>query len=573
MKSLIFKKLTIISDLQKKAAQFEFSDRYNLIIADGKNSVGKSSVVKNLFWCFGCDPRFDPKWKSLNCKVLLEFSVSGKSYWVARDTNRFFLSEDGRKYKIFSSIGGKFSEKISEILNFNALLPEREDEKVVVPPPSFYFLPFYIDQKQSWANAWNGFDRLGQFKDWKKVIIPYHTGMIKKDYFDVTEEIYATKREKTFVKVEIEQYDTAIGVVDEFVPPIETTLSIDEFSKIQEELKNDILKLHQTQELLFEELASFKADKAHLQSQLYIAEEAVSDLQKDYDFAESSGDELECPTCGVVHDNSLVSRFSILKDKEQAEQVVKRLTKEFKKSDKQVSTKESELLTVREKITELNDKYYQSDKGESISLQNILDSVAAHSVKHKVESHKNTKHIEFNSLDKKEKELTKGRAENSKSSRKSVRERFQELFPSYTAKLKAFGVDSGKIKSPENHSKVAQSGGGAESTRAMLAYYISVYNLIAEYGEEVVGPLVIDTPNQHEQAAKHYQSIVSLIMNDTPSKSQIFLCGMDSEKLSLMKESGKIIKLEKEHSLLQSSIYEEASDSIHWIFELTDGDV
>ncbi len=103
----------------------------------------------------------------------------------------------------------------------------------------------------------------------------------------------------------------------------------------------------------------------------------------------------------------------------------------------------------------------------------------------------------------------------------------------------------------------------------MLAYYISVYNLIAEFGEEVVSPLVIDTPNQHEQAARHYESIVSLIMNNTPKDSQIFLCGMDSDKLDAMKAAGKTIKLHKEHSLLQSSNYEEASKKMHWIFEST----
>ncbi len=129
MKSLIFKKLTIISDLQKKAALFEFSKRYNLIVADGKNSVGKSSVVKNIFWCFGCDPRFDTKWKSLNCKVLLEFTVSGKNYWLARDNSRLFLSDDGEKYDCFSSISGEFSKRISKIVHFNALLPGREDGK------------------------------------------------------------------------------------------------------------------------------------------------------------------------------------------------------------------------------------------------------------------------------------------------------------------------------------------------------------------------------------------------------------------------------------------------------------
>src|SRR5690606_38371885 len=121
MKTLRFKKLTIISSLQKKARQLEFSDRYNLILAEGTNSVGKSSVVKNLFWCFGCEPRFDDKWNGLSCKVIVEFEVGSKKYWIARDDKRFFVSEDGIKYKSYTGLSGGFSQKISEIVNFNAL--------------------------------------------------------------------------------------------------------------------------------------------------------------------------------------------------------------------------------------------------------------------------------------------------------------------------------------------------------------------------------------------------------------------------------------------------------------------
>lgn len=195
MRTLKFKKLTIISNLEKKAKQLEFSDRYNLILAEDENSVGKTSVVKNLFWCFGCDPRFDDKWKNLSCQTVVEFEIDGKPYWVARDDNRFFLSEDGVKFESYVGVSGEFSKKIAELVNFNALLPVRDRDEVIVPPPAFYFLPFYIDQKQSWSNAWASFDKLGQFADWKKPIIQYHSGMIKKSYFELTEDIYE-KREK-----------------------------------------------------------------------------------------------------------------------------------------------------------------------------------------------------------------------------------------------------------------------------------------------------------------------------------------------------------------------------------------
>ncbi|BBI60515.1 hypothetical protein HSBAA_18210 [Vreelandella sulfidaeris] len=171
------------------------------------------------------------------------------------------------------------SPKISEIVNFNALLPVRNKDEVVIPPPAFYFLPFYIDQKQSWSNAWESFDKLGQFSDWKKPIIQYHSGMIKKNYFDLTENIYE-KKEKSAVKNKIEKYETAISIVSDFIPNIETTVNLEEFDEIEEELKYKMFDLHNLQELVFEEFAELRADKAHVQSQLVIANEALSELEK-----------------------------------------------------------------------------------------------------------------------------------------------------------------------------------------------------------------------------------------------------------------------------------------------------
>lgn len=568
MRTLKFKKLTIISNLEKKAKQLEFSDRYNLILAEDENSVGKTSVVKNLFWCFGCDPRFDDKWKNLSCQTVVEFEIDGKPYWVARDDNRFFLSEDGVKFESYVGVSGEFSKKIAELVNFNALLPVRDRDEVIVPPPAFYFLPFYIDQKQSWSNAWASFDKLGQFADWKKPIIQYHSGMIKKSYFELTEDIYEKKREKSVVKDKVEEYETAISIVGEFIPRIETTVNLEEFDDIEEELKFKILDLHNKQELIFEEFSELRADKAHIQSQLAIASEAASELERDYEFAEEADDEIECPTCGVIHDNTLVNRFSLLKDKEQAEQVVRRLEKMLEKSERDVEGKENELRYIRSQIEILNEKYYRSDdSGNSITFQNILDSVAAHSVTHRVNASKSIKLEKYYSLVSDEKELGKERNDAAKENRKEVKEKFLDLFPSYIAALRAFGVNTSSIKSPESHSKVAKSGGAAESSRAMLAYYVSFYNLISLFSEEVLSPLVIDTPNQHEQAADHYESIVSLIINNTPKSSQVFLCGMDSEKLSEMKSQGKVHFLEKEHSLLESNDYKNLSEAYNYIFE------
>lgn len=297
-----------------------------------------------------------------------------------------------------------------------------------------------------------------------------------------------------------------------------------------------------------------------------MAESAFKEASDDYEFANTLDEDIECPTCGVVHDNSIVNRFSLLQDKKQAEDIARRLGSEILVLNDFISRKNLEFNAMKHRINELDEKY-SSDNSSSRSLSSILDAIASNSVRKKVEGNRSVKVERLHNLLTEEHDLVKDRANDSKESRKNVKEKFQNIFPRYLAKLKAFGVNTNSINSPENHSKVAESGGAAESTRAMLAYYLSVYNLISMYGEHVLCPLVIDTPNQHEQAAKHYDSIVSLLLEDVPQNAQIFVCGMDSEKLNPIKEKAKVIYLDVEHSLLSGDLFNETDSKYSFLFE------
>lgn len=569
MGTLRFKKLKIMSDLHKTAREFEFADRYNLILAEGKNSVGKSSVVKSIFWCLGCDPFLDAKWNSLEAKVYVEFEIDERKYWVARQGSRLILSENGSRPKVFDGVTGEYAAEFQRIVGFNALLPKRNENEVVVPPAAFYFLPFYIDQKLSWSNAWAGFDGLGQFSAWQREIVSYHVGMINKSYFMLTDEVYQVKRKKSEIKAEIEKIDGAISVVSSFMPSVSSaTMDLGELEGIQQELKEDIFVLHGEQERLFERIATLRSEKSHLHNQLVIAKDAVGELDRDYEFAsEMEEEEILCPTCGTVHDNSLINRFSLLEDRNQAEQIVSRIQRELEVIDSELVERDAELSGVRKSINALNDKYYKETDDRVVTLQSVLDEVAAHSLMYKAGVHKKDKGGELFLVENEEASLLDERKESFKNQKKIVTKKFVELYPAFVSMLKAFAVDVDVIKSPLDYKKVVNNGGAAECSRAMLAYYVAIYNLIYLFGEEVLGPLVIDTPNQQEQAANHYESIVKLISEQTPSHSQIFLCGMNSPKLAPLFENAKVYSLDREHALLVGDQYSAVNESIGWIFD------
>lgn len=558
-----FNRIIIVSNRTRKAAQFSFSPKYNLILSNEKNSVGKSSVVKNILWCFGCEPRLDDDWKKLECRVLLDFQINDVLYRIAREGSTFIISQEHQIHKVFSGVSTGLSSELAELFKFAPLLPTRSQEQLVTPPPAFYFLPFYIDQKHSWSSAWASFDKLGQFSNWKSPIIKFHTGMINSAHFNLTDEIYQNKREKTVFMERIFKYDSALSLISETDSHVHPVVTADEFFSFEEQMAQEILELQRQQESSISELINLRTEKSHIEAQLKIARESLLETTADYEFSYQLEENLECPTCGTMHDNSLTRKFILLQDKEQAGDVMRRLSSSLDDLTENIRKKGETAKEIGNAISGFNDRWSISDSSNG---SDIIRSIASDLIVKRLSDVRADFAVEASVLDVTNVSLTNIQNKQSASSRKKVKERFSKIFPEYISRLKAVGIDSQNISSPEQHAKVSKSGGAAESTRGMLAYYLSIYNLINEFSDEVLAPFIIDTPNQHEQAAKHYDSIVSLLMESTPSEAQLFICGMDSQKLAPLKKMARVFFLEEEHALLSSEDYQKYSDEVNSIF-------
>lgn len=166
MKGLQFQRLVLLSDSKRLANQFTFPKRLNLVTGSD-NSIGKSTLVKNLFWAIGCEPLFDEEWKSNDVKAILYFKVNQQEYIVSRYTDGIYFGRKGTVLAKYSKVTGQFAEDFVEEVGFDLMLANRNNG-LDCPPPAFYFLPFYIDQKKSWDEPWNGFEGLGQYSNFKK---------------------------------------------------------------------------------------------------------------------------------------------------------------------------------------------------------------------------------------------------------------------------------------------------------------------------------------------------------------------------------------------------------------------
>jgi hypothetical protein len=557
MQNLKFIQMLLLSNSQKAANQFKFSKTLNLITAQD-NSVGKSTLLKLLFWGFGCEPEFDTTWKAQDSKTIIEFEISSIIYKVKRYKNQISLKISNNPYTEYSKITGEYSIKLAEILNFKALLPNQHTKSLETPPPAYYFLPFYIDQKRSWAKAWDNFDSLGQYSDWKSTIIKYHVGLLTQEHFEIESEKAEIKLAQKGIEIEVEKINTALDVVEGFIPQsLNTVTDTILLDKITESIKIDLLELQKKQELLLNEISLNSSEKTHLTQQKIITQTILSEIDLDYKFSVENieDDIIECPLCGTIHENSVVNRASILTDKSQAENQLQILNNDIEKVNRKITKCDNDLNEARKQIDYINSKYLiEDDQKNVISFNQIIESIAGKSIRDSVNNSKSIKIVEIKEKEDDVKKLNKEQKDLvTKEMIDDRNETFISLLTKYIKILDAETVNLSEINSPLDYNKIVKEGGAAESVRAILGYYLTIYTMVRKYGNEVKSTLVIDTPNQQEQSHKNYDKIINLLVSEFTDE-QIIMSAMENEHIKPFAEKANVITLDK-NKLLSSEKY------------------
>ncbi len=513
MQSLKFKQLLLLSDTNKSANQFEFHKSRNLITADD-NSVGKSTFVKLILWTMGCEPTLDSKWKSEDCKVIVEFSIGDDIYSVKRYKDQISIKENNKNSITYPKITGDYANVLAKLLNFKALLPNRKTGLLETPPPAYYFLPFYIDQKRSWAKAWDNFEKLEQYKDWRSTIIKYHVGLLTDEFFNLKYEIMEKNNTLNIVTRQIEKYENAIEVVTKYIPEITmATADENQFELLTHEIRIELKDIQINQEKLLDNFTQLQADKTHLEHQKVISERIILELEEDYKFSVENidSDKFECPLCGTSHENSIVNRTSIIVDKKQAENQLESINRELISINKKLNDCQISLQKMKNRITEINNKYIIIENDDRIiDFNQIIEQIAGTAIKNSTIDAKDGQVIEKASLtkeiNKKKKEL-KGLISDDETEK--INNAFLTIFGNNIITFGAESVNLAEIKTPLDYNKIIKEGGAAEGTRAILAYYIAIFTMVLKFSSEVVSPLIIDTPNQQEQSDFNYSNCKS----------------------------------------------------------------
>jgi len=166
MRKFVLEEMLLMSMREQAAKRIKFHPDTTIIV--GANDTGKSSLLKSIYWTFGAQPPdVNEDWKKARVTSLVKFTVDGTRYYILRSENVFGLFDSKQQLiGTYTSVTKQLGPKLAELFDFKITLTNKQGEEII-PPPAYFFLPFYIDQDDSWHENWSSFENLRQLSNWR----------------------------------------------------------------------------------------------------------------------------------------------------------------------------------------------------------------------------------------------------------------------------------------------------------------------------------------------------------------------------------------------------------------------
>lgn len=294
----------LIADLQKNTARFqEFSKGLN-VVTSADNHVGKSSLLKALYYTLGAEVDYDPVWDKNTKLYIATIQVDDDIYRIARFVKRFAVFHFDKLISITDSVTKELSPLLGEIFDFAVYLPNKDSEKVEMAPPAFTFMPYYIDQDKGWSGLYNSFSSIEQYKKTDRIkSLYYHLNIYTKSTVELMAKRDWLKDELETLQKESERLQvilTALHSEIENLPPADNIEELEEHLEIPKERIRLLMdQVGETRNIVQEGEMALSQHQRQLHIvqdyQVPIAEKTDKGVQTMY----------TCPHCGYTFDEEI----------------------------------------------------------------------------------------------------------------------------------------------------------------------------------------------------------------------------------------------------------------------------
>jgi len=567
MQKLLFEEMMILSKTEKKAVSVKFNPLKNLIL--GENDVGKSTLIKSLYHSLGADaPQLsNNRWRKANPIYCTKFSVGDVSYYIVRDEKYFGLFNSERKLisRHQGITGSKgIAHKINKFLKFSIEL-EAKDGNMQTPSPSYYFLPFYIDQDEGWNSSWSSFTGLLRFKNYRKEMIDYHLGIKPQAYYDALSQLHTLQEQ--FSELSAEK-SSLINVRDKYKSRKQiqkVDLDPKAFKKELEELVEKYNETYSKQQDQLNLIKNIRNKKLGLEGEISVLESSNRELESDYKYLENpvTPDIVDCPTCGTEFANSISERFGLLDDIDYSINLIDQKKKELILLESEIEALNVEYAMISKEL--LSSESLLQRKKESITLAEIIKSEGYKDMMGSITMDIGSINTQQVSLEK-QMESLKDRTKTDKDMKKQIIYFYQAKMKESLNKLNVHVLTEADYKSPER--VIKNNALGSDLPRSLLAQYISLLHTMKKFNSFVHCPLIIDSPLQQEQDESNASAIFNFIFSSLLSDQQLILGTLRIEDEAL-DDAVNVIEFKDKYGLLNAEQYEEVYAKVAPLHEET----
>ena len=531
--NLVVSAITMVDLTNKEAKRVYFSPGKNLITS-AHNHLGKSVVMKSIYYTLGAEVYYPTPIKKLNLLTYIDFSLNAHQYRVARLKSTFVLYCDGDFRGCYSSVN-EFGNELSTIFDLEInLVSKDQDGTIVKCPPAFYYMPYYVDQENGWSVNSFSFGRMTQFDlPQRKNCYFFHLGALDSSYVEISKRHKANNRQIEILTQETQKLRTVIETLQAGLDAIEMSFDTDSLERAISARQKEIKKA-------LDELAKIRFDLLEAEDelvQLTHEKELLSKYikKKTPDTELSAKDLIECPRCGMVFEPALAQRLekvylqeSLLEDyattsshQINLEKKIQRLRGKFESKQRRLADFEKGLASDRESYNA-----YVKSKATNQLLKEYWNQISHNTA-------------EIDRLRRDNGEINKQLAVYSQG-KEQTNTKYQENF---TRLLGSLDIPSEQVEeNSEPGSHLVAS--GAYGPRCKIAQILAFVETQQSTAPNLIAfPIVIDSPNVLEQDDEHLDSIIRTLLTWDKTDNQIIVASIQGKAIASTIDDVNVITL------------------------------
>lgn len=556
-KNLIVSSVAIVDLGNKEARKIEFSPKKNLVTS-AKNHLGKSVIMKAIYYTLGAEVYFPNPIKTLNLLTYINFTVSGHSYVLSRLNWSFALYCDNKFLKKFNSVGD-LGQILTQIFNLEINLVGKDESGTIIPsPPAFYYFPYYIDQENGWASHSFSFDRMTQFDlPQRKNTYLFHLGVLDNNYVNISKQKKADERKIGLFQKENEKLIAVVETLRMGLDETKIAFDVETLEHVIAERKiglETILKSVEKSRKNLIEAEDEKSTLIHDKDILakYIKQKSITD-DKD-----GEAEIIECPKCGMIFERTFTHKL-------EKTYLLTSLNDDYVAISEKIQSLERKIENLKQSFNSNQSslKIYEKSLADE---QNIYDTyLKVKTTKSLLEDYQRkigTNVSEISRLEEHGKTIRKQLANYSER-----RTTANTIYGGHLAKLFVdLDIPKGQVEDDSELGAILTPS-GAYGPRCKIAQMLAFIQTKREMCPENIDfPLVIDSPNVLEQDSEHLDSVIRTLFTWNKTDNQIIVASIEGKETAASISEVRIITLSNpKNHLMDKDEYDRYSDEINEI--------